>query len=259
MGDFIIVGPPGSGVCGDNPSVALDACWYQWQQRRWPATVVTFLGVGVDTVEIKLRLPLRKLEKLKELVALWGVRKGCRKRDLQSLIGHLSHACKVVRPGRRFLRGIFGWLTQFRRKDHFVRLNASFRADLEWWHAFVSEWSGVALLQGVELEKERGKVEVWTDASGSWGCGALWDGQCLQVAWSERPSFGSGNISVKELLPIVVAAATWGRHWRGRVVVCHCDNQAEVTALGVGYCREMDMAFLLKCLFFLDARCATHQ
>ena len=100
MGDFIIVGPPGSGVCGDNPSVALDACWYQWQQRRWPATVVTFLGVGVDTVEIKLRLPLRKLEKLKELVALWGVRKGCRKRDLQSLVGHLSHACKVVRPGR---------------------------------------------------------------------------------------------------------------------------------------------------------------
>ena len=42
-------------------------------------------------------------------------------------------------------------------------------------------------------------------------------------------------------------------------MVCHCDNQAEVTALGVGYCREMDMAFLLKCLFFLDARCATHQ
>ena len=94
----------------------------------------------------------------------------------------------------------------------------------------MSEWNGVALLQGVELEKERGKVEVWTDASGSWGCGALWDGQWLQVAWSEWPSFGSANISVKELLPIVVAAATWGRHWRGRVVVCHCDNQVVVAA-----------------------------
>ena len=68
-----------------------------------------------------------------------------------------------------------------------MRLNASFRADLEWWHAFVSEWNGVALLQGVELEKERGKVEVWMDASGSWGCGTLWDGQWLQVAWSEWP------------------------------------------------------------------------
>ena len=68
----------------------------------------------------------------------------------------------MVRLGRRFLRGIFGLLSQFRRKDHFVWLNASFRTDLEWWHAFVSEWNGVVLLHGVELEKETGKVEVWT-------------------------------------------------------------------------------------------------
>ena len=40
----------------------------------------------------------------------------------------------------------------------------------------------------------------------------------------------------------------------GRVVVCHCDNQAVVAALRGGYCREMDMAFLLRCLFFLEAR-----
>ena len=48
------------------------------------------------------------------------------------------------------------------------------------------------------------------DTSGSWGCGALWDGQWLQVAWSEWPSLDSANISAKELLPVVVAAATWG-------------------------------------------------
>ena len=39
------------------------------------------------------------------------------------------------------------------------------------------DWNGVALLQEVDFEKERGKVEVWTDTSGSWGSGALWDGQ----------------------------------------------------------------------------------
>ena len=113
LDDFIIVGPPGLGVCGDTLSVALDACSQLGEpvaaeKTVGPATVVTFLGVEVDTVEIELRLPLRKLEKLKELVALWRVRKGCRKRDLQPLAGYLSHACKVVRPVRRFLRGIFG-------------------------------------------------------------------------------------------------------------------------------------------------------
>ena len=254
--DIIIVGPPGSGVCGDNLSVALDTCSQLGvpvaaEKTVGPATVVTFLGVEMDTVEMELRLPLRKLEKLKELVALWRVRKGCRKRDLQSLAGHLSHACKVVRPGRRFLRGIFGLLSQFRRKDHFVWLNASFRADLEWWHAFVSEWNGMALLQGVELEKERKFGRMLRVHGGVVHCGMAsgcrWHGV-------SGPVFGSANISAKELLPIVVAAATWGYHWRGQVVVCHCDNQAVVAALRGGYCREMDMAFLLRCLFFLEAR-----
>ena len=72
--------------------------------------------------------------------------------------------------------------------------------------------------------------------------------------WSEWPNFGSANISAKELLPIVGVVATWGRHWRGQVVVCHCDNQVVVAALIGGYCREMDMAFLLRCLFFLEER-----
>ena len=57
---------------------------------------------------------------------------------MQSLVGHLSNAGKVVRPGRRFLKGIFGLLTQIRWKNQFVRLNASFWVDVEWWHAFVS-------------------------------------------------------------------------------------------------------------------------
>ena len=42
----------------------------------------------------------------------------------------------------------------------------------------------MVLLQGVELEKERGKVEVWTDASGPWFMG-VW---CI-VAW---PVVGGG-------------------------------------------------------------------
>ena len=102
MDDFIIVGPPGSGVCGDNLSVALDTCSQLGvpvaaEKMVGPATVVTFLGMEVDTVEMEvntvemevdtvemeLRLPLRKLENLKELVALWRVRKGCKKRNLQ--------------------------------------------------------------------------------------------------------------------------------------------------------------------------------
>ena len=77
---------------------------------------------------MELRLPKQKLEKLQEMVEQWRHRKSCKKRDLQVLAGHLNHACKVIRPGRRFLRGIFGLLSQFGRKDHPIRLNREFRA-----------------------------------------------------------------------------------------------------------------------------------
>ena len=49
-----------------------------------------------------------------KLVVKWSVHKKG---------GHLSHAC---RPGRHFLRGLFGLISQFRRQDHMNRLNSAF-------------------------------------------------------------------------------------------------------------------------------------
>ena len=53
-----------------------------------------------------------------------------------------------------------------------IRLNAAFRADLEWWHVFASSWSGVTLMREAGLQTP--SVEIWSDASGGWGCGAWW-------------------------------------------------------------------------------------
>ena len=88
-------------------------------------------------------------------MSLWRKRKSCSKRELQSLAGHLNHVCKVVRPGRRFLRGVFGLLHQFRSPDHKIRLNAAFRADMEWWNVFMGEWNGVVMLQGNDGNRNR--------------------------------------------------------------------------------------------------------
>ena len=42
------------------------------------------------------------------------------KRELQSLAGHLNLACKVVRPGRRLLRGCFCLLSLLEKRSHLV-------------------------------------------------------------------------------------------------------------------------------------------
>ena len=257
LDDFVLVGPPGSRDCGRFLQVALRVCKDSGfpvaeEKTVGPTTLIPLLGIELDLERLELRLPPGKLTKLCELVGKWRRRKCCTKEELQSLTGHLNHACKVVRPGRRFLRGVFRLLSQFRRPDHQIRLNAAFRADLEWWHTFVSAWNGVSMMLKESLLFPG--VVVWSDASGSWGCGAHWGNQWCQVPWGEWLGFASASIAAKELLPIIVATAIWGPWWKGLVVMCHCDNEAVVASIKGGYCRDPGMAHMLRYLFYLEVR-----
>ena len=65
---------------------------------------MTFLGIEIDSHSWELRLPQDKLRRAREEVTNWQGRKSCTKKELLSLIGLLQHACRVVRPGRSFLR-----------------------------------------------------------------------------------------------------------------------------------------------------------
>ena len=62
-----------------------------------PSTTVTFLGILIDTARLKLRVPLDKLARLRQLVASWLGKSSGRRLDLESLLGHLSHATVVVK------------------------------------------------------------------------------------------------------------------------------------------------------------------
>ena len=89
-------------------------------------------------------------------------------------------ACKVVRPGLHFLRGMFALLSGSRRGHYYIRLNRQFRADLQW-------WNGKSMLS--EVYSSNSNVHIVSDVSGSWGCTAYWNGECFQVAWSDYPEF----------------------------------------------------------------------
>ena len=66
------------------------------------------------------------------------------------------------------------------------------------------------------LSKHPPEVMVTSDVSGHWGCRAvcntsnqlfsIWRGEC----WTHI------DITIKELLPIVVASAIWGGEWIGK-------------------------------------------
>ena len=94
------------------------------------STVITFLGIELDSVAQEVRLPAEKLTRLRESPSRFEHKRHATKHELQVLIGILSHAAAVVRPGR-----VFSSPT-----DH-----AKCRSDLAWWSVFVKEWNGLAL------------------------------------------------------------------------------------------------------------------
>ena len=78
-----------------------------------------------------------------------------------------------------------------------IRLSAGFRSDLAWWQEFKVEWNGMSFFPDLPV------VEMASDASGSWGCGA-WHGRSwFQVPWDPRAQ--ALSIVAKELLPIILA------------------------------------------------------
>ena len=92
-------------------------------------------------------------------------------------------------------------------------------------------------------------VHFWSDASGSWGCGAVWQSLWFQVAWDLLP-IASASIASKEFFPIVVAGAIWGRQWKGAMVCAHCDNAAVVDS---GRAKDPLLAHQLRTLFYVCA------
>ena len=65
-------------------------------------TWLMFLGIEVDTEAMQLRLPSKKLSRLRSLLDIVAGKKAISKRELQSLVGLLQHATKVVKPGCSF-------------------------------------------------------------------------------------------------------------------------------------------------------------
>ena len=232
LDDFITMGPAGSEVCGQNLGRILALCRelgvpLAMDKLEGPSHCLTFLGIEIDTHTGTLRLPAEKLSHLRATLVQWSSRKSCRRRQLESLIGTLQHAGRVVKPGRTFLRRMMDLLRtpSVTKSHHHIRLNRGFRADLQWWSTFAEHWNGVSTFPCIVQPL----FTVTSDASGSWGCWA-WSGlSWFQLQW---PTDARGyHISFKELFAGLQSCAVWGKRWRGSRVQWHCDNQAAVHAV----------------------------
>ena len=214
-----------------------------------PSQIVTYLGIVMDTVRRELRLPHEKLVELLNVLRGWSSVRKCTKRELLSLIGSLSFAAKVVKPGRMFLRRLIDLSTTVRRLDHHITLNAGSKADIQWWLDFLPGWNGVCMMQSEIITSPT--ISLFTDAS-DLGCGALYGDRWFSLPFP--PKFVDHHISIRELFAIVAAVYTWGVEWENKQILIFTDNEAITHVWRTGRSKDPMIMNLVRFLFLFAAR-----
>ena len=232
-----------------------------YDKVRSPSQVQRYLGVELDSINMSLRLPQDKLDKLHEELAFFAGRRRATKRQLQRLCGVLSHCATLVRGGRTFSHRVVSMLKVFSAKKRYVTLSESFHLDLQWWTDFSIWFNGSAKI----IQPPEHTSMIYTDASGS-GYGAWHDIDWMCGHWIDniimegdahghcrpKPDIAiPDNINVRELYPIYESILRWGHLWKDHKVHCVTDNTQVVTALNKGKSVNLVAMSLLRKLFWL--------
>ena len=256
LDDFLTMGPANSPLCQSHVDRAF-AVFHRLglplhvEKCEGPTTCLVFLGIELDSVHQRARLPADKVDRTLRLLQSWSRKSTCTRRELESLIGSLHHACRVVTPGRTFLRRMIDLLCCFRNRHHPIRLNTEFRRDLRWRLSFFREWNGVSFFLSPSVTPLPDLV-VSSDASGSRGFGAFWRREWFCSSWFFLPS--QPSIAFLELVPIVVTAHLWGSAWARLRVQFSCDNLAVVQVLNTGTSKSPEVMHLLRSLTLVACR-----
>jgi len=222
-----------------------------------PAHVQKFLGVIVNSARMSLSLPADKLEATLSAVSSMLARRSCKVRLLQSLLGRLQWASRVVYGGKAFMRSLSDGLVGAGHPGHHVSISAGMKADLRWWLVYASAHNGM-----LKLSPAVSTHIVYTDAClaplpcvGIFAAGAFVAFTAHQLAGVADVAavlpVDEDNINLWECLAVYVALATYPDVFATSRVVVYCDNAATVAWVSGGFPKSAPARPLIQSLFAL--------
>lgn len=247
LDDFIFFGHPSSNECQRflNTFMALSErinLPVKHSKTVQPSTTVILHGIEVDTLELQIRLPQDKLQAAKSKVDDMYRRKKVKLQELQSLIGTLNFACRVIVAGRTFLRRLIDLTKGIQNPNHFIRLNSESRKDLSAWKVFLDQFNGTYICLPNRWVSSN-TLKLFTDASGN-GFAAVFGENWIQGRFPEE--WIKVNIAIKELLPIVLAVKLWGHKMKNARIFFMSDNQSVVCVINNKTSKEPMMMDLMR-------------
>lgn len=246
--DFIFVGTSGSKECDNFLQSFLSLCAdigvpVKESKTVHPITRAVVHGILVDTETLTAHLPQEKLDSLRQLLSDYKCKKKITLSQLQSILGHLNFACKVIKPGRCFLRRLYDLTLGVKCQHHYIKLTKETRADLSLWLSFLQQYNGCTL-----LTKDRfissSTLQLFTDAASTKGFACMH--QCDWTFGIYSAEMRKLHINVLELYPIALAVHLFGHHWHNKQILFICDNLAVVHCLNKQTSRDPLMMKLIR-------------
>lgn len=219
-----------------------------------PAQLVKFVGVLIGSVQMQVRLCQQKLADISSRLAAVKQKRSVRCRDLQSLAGLLTWACRVVYGGRTFMRRLLDATSSAALPSHFIRLEAEARADLQWWAENLPAFNGRAVILAAQATTP---AEFQTDAESTGSVGIFMFGgyagltpaqqRAASQAGSNLPP-GGLHISVYETFAVLMAVRLFPEAFRDRHLRVRSDNTQTVAAINKGTCRGRESKVHMMCI-----------
>ena len=204
------------------------------------------------SIRLEARLPLDKLVEIRSLLTDTVTRRRISQRNLESLLGKLSFAARVIVPGRTFVRRLWSVFSRYQEPHFTIVLSQDCNADLNWWIRLLADWNGKSFFLHPDWTPSA-DVHLFTDASATRGWGAYNDGRWIQGEWTQQQL--SNSIEWTELYALAVACTTWGREWSQLRILVQCDNMCVVECVRTGTSKAPAVMQLLRELFFGCAKC----
>ncbi|CAC5401117.1 unnamed protein product [Mytilus coruscus] len=88
------------------------------------------------------------------------------------------------------------------------------------------------------------QLHLFTDASGTYGYGALFGSQWFLGKWDTK--WQKQNIAFLELYPIVLAVEIWGHRFENQCIYFHTDNIALVSVINKQTSKDVLIMFLIR-------------
>ena len=111
-------------------------------ETQGPPTTLEFMGIVLDSDRMEARLSPDKVQRITSCFTEFKGRRSGTLKELQSLIGSLNFACRVIPPGRPFLQRMIQLTRNVSLPHHRIKLSQGFFQDLRMWEDFICNWNG---------------------------------------------------------------------------------------------------------------------